>query len=72
MSTEEGCCNPYRRRVVGGSLSAGLLAVGYAGVPSSAAAASLTEAQRNAMTPDQAIKIVGSMYDIATGKVTLI
>jgi len=56
VSTEEGCCNPYRRRFVGGSLSAGLLAVGYAGVSSSAAAASLTEAQRNAMTPDQAIK----------------
>ena len=54
MRLQSTCCDLHRRGLLGGSLAAGLAALG-AGFTSKAAAASLGEAQRNAMTPDQAV-----------------
>jgi carbonic anhydrase len=50
------CCRLHRRGFLGATVMAGLATVSLAGVPSGAAAASLTEAQRNAMTPDDVIR----------------
>jgi carbonic anhydrase len=54
MRFNSTCCDLHRRDLLGGSLAAGLVALG-AGVASTAAAASLSEARRDAMTPDQAV-----------------
>jgi carbonic anhydrase len=54
MRFRSTCCDLHRRDLLGGSLTVGLLAFG-AGVASNIAAASLSEAQRNAMTTDQAV-----------------
>ena len=54
MRLHSTCCDLHRRGLLGGSLAAGLAALG-AGFASKAAAASLGKAQRDAMTPDQAI-----------------
>lgn len=56
MNTGTTCCDAHRRGFLGGSTALGLLAVGLGATPSAATAASLGEAQRNAMTPDQAIQ----------------
>lgn len=56
MSMQTFCCDTHRRGFLGGGVALGLLAVGLGGAPSTAAAASLSEAQRNAMTPDQVIQ----------------
>jgi carbonic anhydrase len=50
------CCDLHRRGFLGGTVAAGLATLGLAGASPAAMAASLGEAQRNAMTPDQAIK----------------
>lgn len=54
--TDPDCCTTHRRRFLGSSMGATLAAAGLAGTSSDAAAASLSEAQRNAMTPDQAVQ----------------
>lgn len=56
MSMQTFCCDTHRRGFLGGGVALALLAVGLGGAPSTAAAASLSEAQRNAMTPDQVIQ----------------
>jgi carbonic anhydrase len=57
MKVNSDCCDAQRRNFLGGSVAVGIAAVGLAGLaPGEAAAASLGEAQRNAMTPDQAVK----------------
>jgi carbonic anhydrase len=56
MKINAVCCDAHRRGFLGGSAALGLLAVGLSGSPSGATAASLSEAQRNAMTPDQVIQ----------------
>lgn len=56
MERELLCCDHQRRRLLSGSMTAGLLAVGFAGLSGEADAAALTEAQRNAMSPDGVIK----------------
>ena len=58
MKLQSVCCDLHRRTFLGGTFAAGLATVGLAGVTSGATAASLTEAQRNAMTPDQAVKAI--------------
>ena len=50
------CCDAHRRGFLGGSAALGLLALGLGATPSAATAASLSEAQRNAMTPDQVVQ----------------
>lgn len=50
------CCNAHRRHFLGTSVAAALLGVGVATGSSPTEAASLSEAQRNAMTPDQVVK----------------
>lgn len=56
MKTNTACCDTHRRGFLGGSTALGLLAVGLGATPAGATAASLSEAQRNAMTPDQVIQ----------------
>ncbi|MBS1179348.1 MAG: carbonic anhydrase family protein [Proteobacteria bacterium] len=56
MKINAVCCDAHRRGFLGGSTALGLLAVGLGAMPSGATAASLSEAQRNAMTPDQVIQ----------------
>jgi carbonic anhydrase len=58
MSDHDACCELHRRGFLGGSMAAGLalVSVGALGLGSAARAASLTEAQRNALTPDQVVK----------------
>jgi carbonic anhydrase len=50
------CCDAHRRGFLGGSAALGALAVGLGATASGAKAASLSEAQRNAMTPDQVVQ----------------
>lgn len=50
------CCEPHRRRFLGTSAAAALVGVGIGTASSRTEAASLSEAQRNAMTPDQVVK----------------
>jgi carbonic anhydrase len=50
------CCRLHRRGFLGATVIAGLATVSLAGMSSGAAAASLTEAQRNAMTPGDVVK----------------
>jgi carbonic anhydrase len=54
MSLNLTCCATHRRGFLGGSAALGLAALGLAAT--GAQAASLSEAQRNAMTPDQVIQ----------------
>jgi carbonic anhydrase len=56
MKINAVCCDAHRRGFLGGSAALGLLAVGLGAASSGAAAASLSEAQRNAMTPDQVVQ----------------
>ena len=56
MKINAVCCDAHRRGFLGGSAALGLLAVGLGASSSGAQAASLSEAQRNAMTPDQVIQ----------------
>ena len=56
MKINAVCCDAHRRGFLGGSTALGLVAVGLGAMPSGATAASLSEAQRNAMTPDQVIQ----------------
>lgn len=56
MKINAVCCEAHRRGFLGGAAALGLLAVGLGATPTGAAAASLSEAQRNAMTPDQVIQ----------------
>ncbi len=56
MKINAVCCDAHRRGFLGGSAALGLLAVGLGATSSGATAASLSEAQRNAMTPDQVIQ----------------
>jgi carbonic anhydrase len=56
MDFNSMCCDLQRRNFLGGAIVAGLFTTGLVGMTSDAAAASLSEAQRNAMTPDQAVK----------------
>ena len=56
MKINAVCCDAHRRGFLGGSAALGLLAVGLGAAPSGATAASLSEAQRNAMSPDQVIQ----------------
>jgi len=58
MSDTGPCCELHRRGFLGGTLAGGvaLVAFGAAALPDAAHAASLTEAARNAMTPDQAVQ----------------
>jgi carbonic anhydrase len=56
MKINTVCCDAHRRGFLGGSAALGLLAVGLGAMPSGATAASLSEAQRNALTPDQVIQ----------------
>jgi carbonic anhydrase len=56
MKINAVCCDAHRRGFLGGSAALGLLAVGLGATPSGATAASLSEAQRNAMTPDQVVQ----------------
>lgn len=49
---------PQRRRFLGSSAAAGLIAVSLGGASSNVEAASLSEARRNAMTPDQVVKFM--------------
>ena len=60
MSTESACCDEHRRRFLQGSMGVAVAALGAGVMVRGASAASLSEAQRNAMTPDQVIK---SMLD---------
>jgi carbonic anhydrase len=55
MRFDSTCCDLHRRRLLGGSLAVGFGVLG-AGIASRAAAASLGKAQRDAMTPDQAVE----------------
>ena len=56
MKISAVCCDSHRRGFLGGSTALGVLAVGLGAMSSGAKAASLSEAQRNAMTPDQVIQ----------------
>jgi carbonic anhydrase len=56
MKINAVCCDAHRRGFLGGSAALGLLAVGLGAAPSGARAASLSEAQRNALTPDQVVQ----------------
>ena len=56
MKINAVCCDAHRRGFLGGSAALGALAVGLGAASSGAQAASLSEAQRNAMTPDQVIQ----------------
>ena len=58
MRDTETCCEPHRRGFLGGTLAGGLalVAFGAAALPDAAQAAALTEAERNAMSPDQVIQ----------------
>jgi len=56
MKINAVCCDAHRRGFLGGSAALGLLAAGLGAATSQATAASLSEAQRNAMTPDQVIQ----------------
>jgi carbonic anhydrase len=56
MKINAVCCDAHRRGFLGGSTALGLLAVGLGATPAAATAASLSEAQRNAMTPDQVVQ----------------
>jgi carbonic anhydrase len=56
MKINAVCCDAHRRGFLGGGAALGLLAMGLSAAPSGATAASLSEAQRNAMTPDQVIQ----------------
>ena len=58
MKLQSVCCSLHRRTFLRGTFASGLATVGLAGGTSDAAAASLTETQRNAMTPDQAVKAI--------------
>lgn len=60
MNTESVCCDEHRRHFLQGSMGVAIAALGVGAMTRGAAAASLSEAQRNAMTPDQVIK---SMLD---------
>ena len=56
MKINAVCCEAHRRGFLGGAAALGLLAFGLGATPTGAAATSLSEAQRNAMTPDQVIQ----------------
>jgi carbonic anhydrase len=56
MNLSPSCCATHRRGFLGGSAALGLAALGLGAAPSVSVAASLSEAQRNAMTPDQVIQ----------------
>ena len=56
MTINAVCCDAHRRGFLGGGAALGLLAAGLGAPSSEAQAASLSEAQRNAMTPDQVIQ----------------
>ena len=60
MNTESVCCDEHRRHFLQGSMGVTIAALGAGAMIRGASAASLSEAQRNAMTPDQVIK---SMLD---------
>lgn len=59
-SLRPACCEPHRRHFLGTSFAAALVGVGVGTASSSTEAASLSEAQRNAMTPDQ---VIGKIMD---------
>lgn len=54
MNLKPACCDTHRRGFLGGTAALGLAALSLA--TTGARAASLSEAQRNAMTPDQVIQ----------------
>jgi carbonic anhydrase len=56
MDMNSDCCHAQRRNFLGSSAVLGLVAIGLGGLVPGAFAASLSEAQRNAMTPDQVIR----------------
>jgi carbonic anhydrase len=56
MSTESVCCDEHRRHFLQGSVGIAVAALSAGALVRGASAASLSEAQRNAMTPDQVIK----------------
>ena len=56
MKINAVCCDAHRRGFLGSTAALGLLAAGLGAATSQATAASLSEAQRNAMTPDQVIQ----------------
>jgi carbonic anhydrase len=56
MNSGYSCCNTNRRHFLQGSMGTAAIALGIGGTTSVASAASLSEAQRNSMTPDQVIK----------------
>ncbi len=56
MNTESVCCDEHRRHFLQGSVGVAIAALGASAMTHRADAASLSEAQRNAMTPDQVIK----------------
>ena len=56
METEPCCASHDRRSFLRGSIGIGLAAVSYGAVLRTARAASLSKAQRDAMTPDAVIK----------------
>ena len=58
MDTIGECCDLNRRGFLGGSMATGVALVGLAatGIESGAHAAALTEARRNAMTPDEVVQ----------------
>jgi len=58
MTIFSTCCELHRRRFLSRAGAASLLAVAGTATMPRAVAASLTEAQRNAMTPDQVVKAV--------------
>jgi carbonic anhydrase len=58
MDIASACCNFHRRRFLSCAGTAGLIAAGGAAPMAPAVAASLSEAQRNALTPDQVVKLM--------------
>lgn len=56
MNPVPACCEMHRRRFLSCAGAAGLIAAGGAVTTARAFAASLSEAQRNALTPDQVVK----------------
>ena len=56
METKNGGCDTHRRCFLGSSVAVAVVALAAGGRSPVAGAASLSEAQRNAMTPDQVIQ----------------